>query len=594
MKIRAKFLLTFLFIFIIVLLGDYVLDRMVFTPSYQKIEIANHNDHLLRIHSALSDRLQVLKKLNNDWAIWDDAYDFILSRSSSFIEKNIGVSTFLNADLSTIAFFDNQAKLIYGKYFSILENQFLPIENSAFIQNAHTILPKLAADQNSLEGLIFDPSIQKAVQFSINRVFDTNQKKESPGLIIMTQMLSDNFWARLQQQTVHSFEVVLPSSLTEELLQKISSAQYHHLTILNDQQINGYIQISDIHNKPIIVLKTSESAKIISAGKMAITISTKLIILIFIICFIILTASMEINVFHRIKKIQTTVAGIKNNDQDLKIRIIDSSKDEINALSNSINHMLEIIQNANQHRDKLQTNLFLSSKMASVGELAGGIAHEINNPLTILQMAVDDLKTVCAFRCNYERISDFYEIHTKTIARMAMIAKYLIEYTTPDNEYNPSCVPLKVINQTFVLLQKIYEQQNIFIKLNIISDSHVIPISSKNFQIILLNIISNAKESFVADQANKVININDSINFDANTYNVEIHDTGRGIPPANLEKIFDNFFTTHPTRNSLGLGLPLTQNLVNKGNGKISVESVLGSGTIVKIAFPILAEGKHS
>jgi PAS domain S-box-containing protein len=231
-----------------------------------------------------------------------------------------------------------------------------------------------------------------------------------------------------------------------------------------------------------------------------------------------------------------------------------------------------------------------NAKLASIGQLAAGVGHEINNPLGIIKGHLEITETLLKevdFK-NEKVFSNFRRIYS-AIERIAHITTGLRVYSRiDDNQIKPFNVN-KLIVETVEMLSGIYDKEGVTLFFDEPKDDVFIKGNSGRFQQAILNLISNAKDA-TEKSDRKLISINiershDSIDF-------FIKDTGCGIPEHLRSHIFDPFFTTKETGKGTGIGLSLATTIINEHEGKISCDSTVGVGTTIKLTIPVCRESR--
>lgn len=228
--------------------------------------------------------------------------------------------------------------------------------------------------------------------------------------------------------------------------------------------------------------------------------------------------------------------------------------------------------------------LLLSDKMASIGLLTAGIAHEINNPLFVitgyLKVLKESLRTGEVAPEELEVITEKLETASKSIVKLVSgIKTYArIDETAP--------VPIDLdlaIRESLNLVAFLYKQENIELRENLSGSSPVILGNIGKLQQVLMNLFSNAKDAMESSEA-RIISVETREQDDRVV--IEVSDTGCGIAPDHLDRVFSRAYTTKPVGKGSGMGLDLVRKLVRGMDGEISVESELGSGTTFRIEFP--------
>jgi signal transduction histidine kinase len=228
--------------------------------------------------------------------------------------------------------------------------------------------------------------------------------------------------------------------------------------------------------------------------------------------------------------------------------------------------------------------LLLSDKMASIGLLTAGIAHEINNPLFIITGYLDVLNEMLEgdeiSAEELQGIADKLGAASKSIVKLVSgIKTYArIEKTDP--------VPIDLnsaIQGSLDLVSYLYRQDQIELKNGLSEGSPMIMGNIGQLQQVLMNLLSNAQDA-MESSTTKTISVNTREISDKII--VEVADTGCGIAPENIDKVFSRSFTTKPVGKGSGMGLDLVREMVEEMDGSIEVESEVSRGTTFRIVFP--------
>lgn len=228
-----------------------------------------------------------------------------------------------------------------------------------------------------------------------------------------------------------------------------------------------------------------------------------------------------------------------------------------------------------------QAQLVQAEKLATIGTLAGGVAHEINNPLTAVLTNAQILK-MSANQDDLESL-DLIEEGAK---RCQLIIQNLLKYSRKTTMETPHAeVDLcSVVQNTTALLAYQFKQENIEINLDLKSVPSIPGISNELEQV-LTNFLINARDAI--RQANRPGKIAITIRRDENHIELKVQDNGIGMSREVIGKIFDPFFTTKEVGRGTGLGLAVSYEIVQKHHGKIVVNSEEGMGATFLIRFPI-------
>lgn len=253
------------------------------------------------------------------------------------------------------------------------------------------------------------------------------------------------------------------------------------------------------------------------------------------------------------------------------------------AISNSL--LYENIENQVRQRTKelveVQKQLVQAEKLATVGTLAGGVAHEINNPLaailTNVQMLLMD---------NQKIDRESLEIIEEATKRCRTIVQKLMAYgRKPLEAVDFSEVDLSdVFKSVMSFIGYQLEQENVRIVADLKKDGYVVKGNFNELEQVLTNIILNGRDAI--SKIKKSGDIRVTLSRNGTWVAIAVEDEGTGISKDVQRKIFDPFFTTKDVGKGLGLGLSICQSIVEKHKGTISIDSELNKGTVVTVRLP--------
>ncbi len=271
-------------------------------------------------------------------------------------------------------------------------------------------------------------------------------------------------------------------------------------------------------------------------------------------------------------------------------------KNEIGVLADSFNNMVISLESSiaklsesNRQLKQTQAQLVQSAKMASIGLLAGGVAHEINNPLTGVLNNVQLIKMIVAQQKEFhvEDFKSMLEIIEECATRCKTITQSLLNFSTTSKGLTRPLSLNEIVNEVLVLIERELGLQNIVIHKNLQADLPCILGDHQLLQQVIFDLIYNARWAIQkkTDKSGEVT-IKTTSDQENKQVIISVSDTGIGISKENQEKIFEPFFTTKAVGEGTGLGLSIVYSIVNAHKGTIEVESEPGIGTTFKIIFP--------
>lgn len=241
-------------------------------------------------------------------------------------------------------------------------------------------------------------------------------------------------------------------------------------------------------------------------------------------------------------------------------------------------------------RVTLESQLAQADKLSSIGLLAAGVAHEINTPLAVIssyaQMLSKQLK-------GDARLGPVLDKITQQSFRAAEIANGLLNFSrTSTTEFRETNLN-QVIRDTLSLLEHQFKTANIAVDMELATELPSIQGNPGKLQQVFLNLLLNAKEAMPGGGKLRVTTL---VNGHVEAV---VADSGSGIAPEHLKRIYDPFFTTKTTpkpgdKRGTGLGLSVSYGIIQEHAGKIHVESAVGAGTTFHLEFPLLRNSVHA
>ncbi len=299
------------------------------------------------------------------------------------------------------------------------------------------------------------------------------------------------------------------------------------------------------------------------------------------------------NIASKVKNITNAVSRIK--ERDFSIRVNDIYQDEIGLLSQTLNEMTgwldDLTQNlenkveertkdlidANEKLRNAQEELVKLEKYSAIGVLAGGMAHELNNPIAAIRSYIQD---VLEDLPQDSPLEDRLKKAEHATQRCKRIISDLLTFSRQET-LKKSCNINKVIQQTVSLAKKELALPELVFETEFDEQISEIMLDPLQIQQVLMNLINNAKDAMDGKGTIKVKSIKNEDNIA-----VEVSDQGHGISLENQAKLFDPFFTTKAPGKGMGLGLALSYNIIKRYSGDIKVESQPGQGSRFTISLP--------
>jgi len=257
----------------------------------------------------------------------------------------------------------------------------------------------------------------------------------------------------------------------------------------------------------------------------------------------------------------------------------------------SVTSVVRRLRVADRERAALDAAVMQSSKMASLGKMAAGVAHEINNPLSIIRESAGWIRDIIndGELDGYEGVDDLQEATgdiERHVERARTVTHRMLGFARRMEPVNEDVDLNMLAQQTVSFLENEIHHRNIEIECRFDQQLPLITTDSNQVQQVILNLLENAIDAI---GENGLITL--TSRSEGEFVFMNIQDSGDGIPPSLLSRVFDPFFTTKSTGEGTGLGLSIVYSTLSKLGGKIDVQSELGVGTMFTISLPL--SGSH-
>ena len=262
--------------------------------------------------------------------------------------------------------------------------------------------------------------------------------------------------------------------------------------------------------------------------------------------------------------------------------------DEIDILVSRFNDMVYRLQKAYDELEDAQKKLVQSEKLASIGTLAAGVAHEVNNPLAGIMNCISRMKRNPD---NHEENEKYLEMMEEATAKVEWVIKNLLNFARqPASE--KSLTDLRyALDKSISLSRHRIDKMGIKINLESPREEMLVMGSQNQLEQVFLNLILNSIDAIAEKQEETpgmqgVIDISFSRLSNSSNIQLAFSDNGIGIPSDNLDKVIDPFFTTKSVGKGTGLGLSVSMNIINDHGGEMEIFSEHKKGTTIRIILP--------
>jgi len=292
---------------------------------------------------------------------------------------------------------------------------------------------------------------------------------------------------------------------------------------------------------------------------------------------------------HPIKRLTETMGRVEKGDLEAKVDL--EGKDEMGRLAESLNTMIDKLRVANKEVEQYHLGLVQrADRMATIGELSSGIAHEIRNPLAGIQGAIQILSEGFPKQDSRRQVTD--EIQ-KQIFKLERLVKDLLNYAKPvPANYVPTHMNELVDKVLSFFITQRGRSEDFKVQMEFSTPLPKAMVDPSSMEQAFLNIILNAQKAMPEGGTFTVSTRPLRQDGEGEGVQITFEDTGIGISKENLPKIFNPFFSTRS--DGTGLGLSITKNIIEQHGGKIEVESQVNRGTRFIITLPTIKSIEQS
>jgi two-component system NtrC family sensor kinase len=278
-----------------------------------------------------------------------------------------------------------------------------------------------------------------------------------------------------------------------------------------------------------------------------------------------------------------TLAIEKTGKGDFSSLSIPQEQDEIGMLMNSFNKMEHDLMERDKELTRKNEELLRSRKLVSIGILASGVAHELNNPLNNIHISAQIMEKELGENCPLPVREIISDIIGQT-RRMKQIVGDLLEFSRGRDPKLRRVEMTELVKGAYKLVSAASDTVNIHFIIDLEPPDLTVDVDPEQMERVFINLFENA-----VDAMSGTGDLSVRARKEGDTIRTVISDTGRGMPPDKVEKIFEPFYTTRDR--GTGLGLAIIFNIIRKHGGDITVASEVGRGTAFTITLPVRGHG---
>jgi len=303
---------------------------------------------------------------------------------------------------------------------------------------------------------------------------------------------------------------------------------------------------------------------------------------------VVLTLLVVRNLQSGVRKIES---GLESLETDLSSQIPTSSDPrEIQQIAKAINRLGTSLKENIDREKEIEDRLRHAEKLAALGRLVAGVAHEVRNPLATIRLRIQ----MCERATSNSSMHESCEVALEEIERLNGMVNRLLSFSRPVHLQKESINLSNLAQQRLDSFRIKARRAGVKFATDFSRDGRPTQVDQNRMAQVFDNVIQNAIEAMSESGGILRCSVSSEMNAAATAWQtcVEFHDSGKGIGIDALHRIFDPFFTTKPS--GTGLGLSICHELVRAHGGELRVESVQGQGTVVHISIPLQIEAVNT
>ncbi len=576
MKLRLK-----LIIILSVLIGALIFTLYAFsyTAVFERYNVLEQNDvnqELQRVNNIIGAEIARIDAFAHDWASWDDSYQFIVDKNPSYIESNLIGATFRTNRINLMIYYDVSGNIVFAKAIDLNEDVEVEIP-SAFTDDLSGKDILAEEDDDSVSGII---SISEGLlMFSSHPIITSSETGPLRGTLVTGRYIDEAELLRLTnimniEIDAKQLDSVLPNDY-QTALGAITAQSPVAAVPVDSTVINGYMVLDDYVGQSAMMLKISLPRDIYREGQAAVQSFMMYFLVIGLVVGVVGLVVDDYIFVRPMVSLSEKVAAIgRKKDFDERLQV--TGDDEQASLSRDINNMLDSLKEAREKELTQRTEVeglrreHFKELLTGASRVINSIRYDLRSPLQVIRNATyllrEDPKKALALA---DMIDESVENAVSTIED--------ISNKTQTGALKITVTDLRYVIEVAVEMAKIPENIKVVIKVD--EEFLAVLLDVAKFQRVLDNLIRNAVEAMPRGGTLTINSrrVNDSIH-------IEVEDTGIGIEPGEMGKLFQPFYTTKPT--GTGLGLFSSKEIIQALGGRIRVDSTLDVGTRVMIVLP--------
>jgi len=618
MTLRKKALMAVGITFVGLIIILYFISQITLVRGFTELEEQRTQQDVERALNALSNDLFTLNTTADDWASWDDTYDFIEDANNEYVESNLNDETFIGLGLNLMLFINPSGHIVYSKAFDLQNEEEIPIPQALQEHlTAGGLLVHHPDTESSIGGIVLLP--EDPLLVASQPVLTSEDEGPVRGTLIMGHYLDADEIEWLAEQThlsltMHRYDYSpMPSDFQAATL-SLSEEVPILAQPLDEQSIAGYTLLEDIYGEPVLLLRVDMPRDIYAQGQASVSYFILSLLVVGLVIGAVIMLLADRLVLSRLAHLSQTVTSIGISG-DPSARVSVTGEDELSSLGDAINQMLIALEESrlmlkekNEQLDaqneelQSQTEELMTQQQEIIektgeveranqlkSEFLANMSHGLRTPLNVIIGFSELMRDEVPGKLNDEQRQCLEDVLGSSQHLLNLINKVLdlSKIESGKTKLNLTNLSLtEVIESLARTMLPILAPRQHSLDVEVEEGLPLVHADKAKVNEVLLNLLSNATR-FTPDGGKLKI---EAVR-EGDWCQVSVIDNGIGIKKEDQEQIFEPFYQLDnpltKEKSGTGLGLVLAKQIIGKHGGQIWVESEYGKGSRFTFTLPL-------
>lgn len=583
MTLRLKTVLLLLLLWTITFGLLYGVAWHPFGQQLRHLELAENNQEMQRVIHLIRIEQRNLARDVNDYATWDDMYDYVKTRNPRFAASNFVPNLFADFRMNLLLVLSPEGDVVYRAcrdYRADKELELAEFNGPRIPRSSPVFLDP--ARQQELSGLMW--TAQGLLLVAVRPILKSDASGEPRGLVVMGRLWDENELADFGDTV--QFPIALQRAPPAAPAFPPNPREFRFTS--SSRAVDGTCLLTDVSGAPSIRLHVRLPRDVFRLALAGWSWTAVCIACVALASGLGLYLIVQQTVLRRLELLDRVVADV-SRQQDPGLPIPDLGRDEVGRLAQQIQRMLTSLQVSQQTLAENEKQLRQSQTLEAIGLLSSGIAHDFNNVLQGI-LGHTSLAAKACVRNQPAKTAEHLDVVRQAATRGAALVQNLLTFCR-HRKAEMELVPLNELMSEVADFLTRTLPRNIALDIAPAPQNPCIQANRSQMQQAMLNLCLNARDAMPEGGKLTLRSASATADDRAPLAILQVQDTGQGMTEEVQKRMFEPFFTTKTPGSGTGLGLPMVYGTVQSAGGTIACESAPGKGTVFTLQFPGVAAG---